>query len=226
MTCAICHRRKAKRDCPAVRSAICPQCCGREREETLDCPLDCPYLMESREHEKRPGLDPENFPYKEIRISDTYLRQNEELLTALGEFVLAAALNTPGAADRDVRDALDALARTYKTLESGVYYETEPRSPVAQAIARYIQEALRAFRKEETQRTGMTRTRDADVLGILVFLLRMALDRDNGRKRGRSFIDFLRRHFGPADSSGRIELAGGRAVGSRASGEPSLIVPG
>ena len=200
MTCAICESRKAKRRCPALRSEICPQCCGEEREETLDCPLDCPYLMESRERERRPGLAPEEFPYKEIRIGEPYLRQREGLLNALARFVLGAAFSTPGAVDGDVRDALDALARTYKSLESGVYYETLPQSPVAQAIVKQIAEMLEQYRKEETQRTGLTQTRDADVLGILVFLLRMAIDRHNGRKRGRSFLDFLRRHFTPAQS--------------------------
>ena len=198
MICSICEGRKAKRSCPALRSEICPQCCGKEREETLDCPLDCPYLVESREHEKRATLNPEDFPYKEVRISDTFLRQHQELLNALGEFTLGAALETADAADRDVREALDALARTYKSLESGVYYETMPQSLVGRAVARRIQEMLRQFRTQETQDTGMTRTRDADVLGILVFLLRMAIDRDNGRKRGRSFIDFLYGHFATA----------------------------
>src|SRR5713226_10733342 len=84
MTCAICESRKAKRACPAVRAEICSQCCGKEREETLDCPLDCPYLMEGREHERRAALEPEKFPYKEIRISESYLRQREELLNVLG----------------------------------------------------------------------------------------------------------------------------------------------
>ena len=198
MTCAICEARRGKRHCPAVRGEICPQCCGKEREETLDCPLDCPYLMEAREREKRPGLSPEEFPYKEIRISDTFLRQHEDLLTALGRFVLGAAFNTPGAVDQDVREALDALARTFQSLQSGVYYDTMPQSPIAQAIATQIREMLQQFREEETKQSGMTRTRDADVLGILVFLLRMAIDRDNRRKRGRSFLDFLRHHFTPA----------------------------
>ena len=38
----------------------------------------------------------------------------------------------------------------------------------------------------------MTRTRDADLLGLLVFLERLELDRDNGRPRGRAFLDVLR----------------------------------
>ena len=38
MSCAICEKRKEKRFCPAIHGRICPQCCGEQREVTLDCP--------------------------------------------------------------------------------------------------------------------------------------------------------------------------------------------
>ena len=41
MSCVICEKRKEKRFCPAVHGRICPQCCGEQREVTLDCPSDC-----------------------------------------------------------------------------------------------------------------------------------------------------------------------------------------
>src|SRR5712691_3160455 len=41
VSCAICDKRKEKRFCPAVHGRICPQCCGEQREVTLDCPSDC-----------------------------------------------------------------------------------------------------------------------------------------------------------------------------------------
>ncbi len=70
MSCTICETRKEKRFCPAVHGRICPQCCGEQREVTLDCPSDCAYLQQAREHEKpRPldQLDPsELFPKIEV----------------------------------------------------------------------------------------------------------------------------------------------------------------
>ena len=48
LSCAICEIRKEKRFCPAVHGRICPQCCGEQREVTLDCPSDCPYLQQAR----------------------------------------------------------------------------------------------------------------------------------------------------------------------------------
>jgi hypothetical protein len=206
MTCSLCEARKAKRFCPALRQEICPQCCGKEREETLDCPLDCTYLAESRERERLPGLDPNRFPYPEIRISEAFLRDHEELLTAAASLVMSSAFQAPGAVDRDAREALDALCRTYKTLESGVYYQTVPQSPVAQVIAGGIREGLERFRQEESRRLGMTRTRDVDVLGVLVFLFRMALDEDNGRRYCKRFLHNLYQHFQPEQARSTSSL--------------------
>jgi len=195
MVCKICEIRRPKRSCPAVLGEICPLCCGQQRETTLDCPLDCQYLQEARLHERPIPVKPDEFPNQDVRVTDTFLRDHEELLVALGRAVLEAGLGTPGAVDLDVREALAALIRTQRTLESGLYYETMPENPIAAALCRRIQEAAQEFRRLETERLQMTRTRDADVLGILAFLQRLEIDRNNGRKRGRAFLDFLRGQF-------------------------------
>lgn len=192
MACKICEIRRPKRYCPAVVGDICPLCCGQQREMTLDCPLDCQYLREARKHEAEAPVNPDQFPNQDVRVTDTFLRDNEELLVALGRAVIVAGFSTPGAVDFDVREALAALIRTQRTLESGLYYETRPENPVAAEIGRRIEEAAAEFRREETERLQMTRTRDTDVLGILVFLQRLEITRNNGRKRGRAFLDFMR----------------------------------
>jgi hypothetical protein len=55
----------------------------------------------------------------------------------------------------------------------------------------------------------MSKTRDADVLGMLVFLERVELDRNNGRPRGRAFLDLLRglQEESSADASEASPLA-------------------
>jgi hypothetical protein len=179
-----------------VRGDICTICCGTEREVTVDCPLDCPYLQEARKHERGADVDPDHFPNRDIRVSEEFLQEHEPLLIALARGLAHAAFDIPGAVDRDVRDTLEALIRTYRTLESGVYYETRPDNQLAGRIYDGAQSALEEFRKAETETSGMTRTRDADVLRGLVFLQRLELDRNNGRPRGRAFLDFLRSFFG------------------------------
>ncbi|MCU1275598.1 MAG: hypothetical protein JWO48_3029 [Bryobacterales bacterium] len=212
MPCAICHVRRPRRFCLGVRGDICTTCCGTEREVTVDCPLDCIYLRDAHRHEKITPTDPHNFPNQDIRVTEEFLHEHEPLLLFLAGTVLDAALSTSGAIDFDVREALDALIRTYRTLQSGVYYETVPTNPIAANICRIVQSGLAEFRKQETERSGMTQTRDAEVLGVLVFLQRLELDNNNGRKRGRAYLDFLRTFFPeqPAESSPAT---------------PSLIVP-
>ena len=95
-----------------------------------------------------------------------------------------------------MREALAALIRTHRTLESGLYYETMPDNAVAAELCRRIQASVAEFRRMEKERLQMTKTRDADVLGMFAFLQRLEIDRNNGRKRGRAFIDFLRSQFG------------------------------
>lgn len=192
MMCAICKARRAKRFCPGVHGDICTFCCGTEREVSVSCPLDCEYLREARRHEKPLPIDEKNIPHPDIRVTEKLLASSEELLSSLAAALADAALATPGASDRDVRDALDALIRTYRTLEAGVYYETRPENAVAQNLFRLVQEALARFRSQEHERLGMSRTRDSEILMLLVFLERLELDRDNGRPRGRAFIDLLR----------------------------------
>jgi len=195
MSCAICEVRRPRRFCPGVRGDICTLCCGTEREVTVDCPLDCEYLQEARRHEKPAPVDEKDIPSRDITVSEKFLAEHEPLLAFLSQAIARAALETPGAVDFDVREALDGLVRTYRTLASGVYYESLPANPLAANIFRITQEAAADYRRRETRETGISRTRDTDVLGLLVFLQRIECDRNNGRRRGRAFVDLLYRAY-------------------------------
>ena len=194
MKCRICETRKPRRYCPGVSGDICSICCGAEREVSVNCPLDCQYLAEARLHEKLSDINPEEIPNRDVRVTEEFLRDHEPLLIFLGAKVLESSLTTHGAVDSDVREALDSLIRTYRTLQSGLYYETRPDNLIAAAVQQKLQEAVDALRKELAEK-GATALRDAEVLGTLVFLQRLALTHNNGRPRGRAFIDYLRAHF-------------------------------
>jgi hypothetical protein len=194
MKCKICQTRKPRRHCPGVGGDICSICCGNEREVTVNCPLDCEYLMEARLHEKLPPVNPEQIPNLDIRVSEEFLREHEPLLIFMGAKLLEASLETAGAVDSDVREALDSLIRTYRTLQTGLYYEWRPNNLVAAAIHQKIQDSVVFLRKELSEK-GSTAIRDAEILGVLVFLERVGLHQNNGRSKGRSFIDYLRAHF-------------------------------
>ncbi|HTS50429.1 MAG TPA: hypothetical protein VMH05_20935 [Bryobacteraceae bacterium] len=194
MKCRLCETRKPRRFCPGVRGDICSICCGDKREVTVDCPLDCPYLAEARRHEKLADINPEEIPNRDVPISEDFLRAHEPLLVFLGAKILEAALATPGALDSDVREALDSLIRTHRTLQSGLYYETKPANPMAGTIHERIQQAVEILRKELAEK-GAPALRDAEILGTLVFLQRVALGHNNGRPRGRAYLSYLFAHF-------------------------------
>jgi hypothetical protein len=193
-----------------VRGEICSICCGTEREVTVDCPFDCVYLQEARRHEKPPATEPGAQPNPDITLKESFLRDNEGLLIVLSHGVLRGALETPGIIDNDVREALDSLVRTYRTLQSGVYYETRPANPLANFVFQAVQQAAADYRENERRHAGLAHTRDADVLGMLVFLRNVEQVYNNGRPRGRAFLDFLRIQFPLPEEAGR---------------PPSLIVP-
>jgi len=201
MACAICQTRRPRRFCPGVRGDICAICCGTEREVTVDCPFDCEYLQEARKHERPAVVDRAAPPNGDIEVTERLITENEELLNVLAGTLVKTSLSTPGVVDNDVREALDALTRTYRTLQSGLYYETRPTNPLAAVIFTALQDAAREFRTDEQRRLGITRTRDSAVLGLIVFLQRIELDRNNGRRRGRAFLDSLQHfHQAPAET--------------------------
>ena len=207
MKCPICETRKPRRYCPGIRAEICSICCGEQREISIDCPLDCPHLMEARLHEKQPTLNPDTFPNQDIQISDRFLREHESVLMFGGIAVVRAALRTARAVDSDVREALDSLIRTYRTLESGLYFESMPQNPVAANIHRSVQDQVAEIRKRMAEK-GESSFRDVEFLAILALLERLELQHNNGRKRGRAFIDFLRTQFPIGDIQPETQASG------------------
>ena len=190
--CALCQKRKPRRHCPAVDGAICTQCCGSSREVTLACPLDCIYLREARVHERLVDVDPRTFPNQDIQITESFLVQREGLLLACAGAIADAAFGANNAYDSDVREALEALIRTYRTQASGLYYEAVPDNKVAASVFVRARKLIEAIRVLVSQTTSQAYIRDSEVLGVLVFLQRMALDNDNRRAKSRRFMDMLR----------------------------------
>jgi hypothetical protein len=205
MKCRLCETRKPRRYCPGVSGDICSICCGDKREVTVDCPLDCPYLAEARLHEKLIEIVPEKVPNRDIRVPEEFLRDHEPLLIFLGAKILEAALATRGAVDSDVREALESMIRTQRTLQSGLYYETKPDNPVAAGVQQKVQEGVEALRKELSEK-GAPALRDAEILGTLVFLQHLAIARNNGRLRGRAYLSYLYAHF-PHKPQNAVETA-------------------
>ncbi len=204
MSCAVCETRKEKRFCPALHGRICAQCCGEQREVTLDCPSDCPYLMQAREHEKpRAGdqIDPAGL-FLQVEVSDQFMYEKEHLLMGL-TFALAKAAR----ADRTVHDldlisALSMLATAYeRRVNSGLHYEQPLTSETQRRVAVEVETMVKEYREAEQKHVGYSSLRESDVLKALVFLLRLGHGRTSGRPKSRVFVEFLFAQFPEKESA-------------------------
>ncbi|MEQ1948395.1 MAG: hypothetical protein ABL995_14485 [Bryobacteraceae bacterium] len=189
ISCNICNTKKARRHCLATNAGICPQCCGEQRENTLDCPLECPHLRDARVREKAPELDASQVPNMDVKISEKFVRENEPLLFVLA-LALRRAMQAERAMDTDAREALEAAIQTLRTRESGLIYESRPQNPYAASIQEKLTAAAAEFEAGLAKEIGIT-VRDTDRLGSLVFLQRLELQHNNGRRKSRAFLDFL-----------------------------------
>jgi hypothetical protein len=194
--CKICGKRRARRACPAVEGDICTICCGTEREVSLSCPLECEYLQEAHVHEKAVPIAEDEISYPEVPVTEEFIRDHEELLLFSIYSLLQAAMRTPGALDADVMAALEALIQTHRTLQSGLVYETRAENTIAASVQRGFSSSLADYQKLREEREGLSAFRDSDVLSVLVFLHRLGQQNQNGRPRGRMYLDLLR-HMTP-----------------------------
>jgi hypothetical protein len=210
-TCSVCKSRKGKRVCP-VEGAICPQCCANGREETIDCPVNCEYLVESREHQKQQPLD--RSLHRELFPSQDFIGENQELFSVLCVALFTAALDVPeqdtplaangvnACLDRDLHDCLEGAIVHCRAKAAGLEMSEIPANPVAARIlAAFLQ------RIDHLQGQSLAENRGAvpwsDILKMVVFLRVFGQAQDNGRRKGRAFFHFVAAtamQFAPEDA--------------------------
>ena len=204
MFCPICQKRKPGRFCPAKAEKICAVCCGTEREVTIECPADCGYLTAAHRYEdQQPRALPPDTPLLDMRIASDVVHANGQLLSAVAFTIAKFCAQQPRASDPDVLASLQALAETYKTLSSGIFYEQRPTIPLQGELYNALSAFLADARRKVAQSSG--RFKDSEIFQLLVFLFRMGLLRANGRPRSRRFIEFLHGQFPGAQDLKREE---------------------
>jgi hypothetical protein len=128
----------------------------------------------------------------DIEVSEGFVRRQEELVLFSVYAILQAALRTPGAVDNDVLAALEALVQTHRTAESGLIYESRSENLVAAGLQRSFTASLEEYQKMKSEREPLSFPKSSDILRTLVFLHRLGQQNQNGRPRGRMFLDLLR----------------------------------
>ncbi len=196
MVCPICNKRKAKRLCPARAESICSICCGTEREVTIDCPSDCVHLVSSRQNDlARMEIDWSKLPFAEVKFDRSFAATHAVLLFDLDHAICQFAAGHRALVDTDALAALRTLAETYRTQASGIIYEKPLDYLLQRELYDHLKASIAEFRKEDTQRSGMTTVRDSDVRDALIFLTQLCAIHGNGREKGRAYLDLIRSQF-------------------------------
>jgi hypothetical protein len=210
--CPICNKRRAERYCPAKGEKICAVDCGTEREVTIDCPRDCPYLIAAYRWELAhlKPIPESEIPFPDVSVSREQVQTRNATFYGLGYMIVSYASEQRLLTDAEVFDAVESLATTYRTLISGIYYENPPSGALAAGLYATLAKLLQEEKKTEANQAGSTGLKDSEIFHLLVFLLRFARLRSNGRPRSRAFIEFLRAEYPataePATEERRIIL--------------------
>jgi hypothetical protein len=211
--CPICNKRRAERYCPAKDEKICAVDCGTEREVTIDCPSDCAHLIAAHRWEQshpKPLAESE-VPFPDVSFSSEIVRARENILSELGYTVAVYAKEQRSLTDSDVFAAVKALAETRRTLISGIYYEKLPEIPVAAGLYAALAKYLEDEKTRAAEHPEFPALKETEIFHLLVFFVRFARLRSNGRPRTRAFLNFLRSQF-PAEANVAKE-------------EPRIILP-
>jgi hypothetical protein len=149
-------------------------------------------LREARVHERVAPLTEKDIPNLDIELKENFVQEHEREVMTLS-LALARAMEQEKAVDGDAREALESLVKTYRTLQSGLIYESRPQNPYAAGIQERLVKGIEDLEKSVAEEGGGVLS--SDILLTLVFLQRIEIQHNNGRRRGRAFFDFLRTYF-------------------------------
>jgi hypothetical protein len=204
--CPICEKRRPERFCPAKGEKICAVCCGREREVTIDCPIDCNYLIAAHRYENEHQRQiPADSPLLDVNLPNNLIHTHQQLMAALAFTIAKFCASHQDATDTDVLAAVQSFAETARTLMTGIYYETQPDGLVRRGLYAALTTFVTELKQKTAEQGRSAALKDSDIFYLSVFLYRMGLLRTNGRPRSRRYVEFLRNQFPEAQERKREE---------------------
>jgi hypothetical protein len=130
-------------------------------------------------------------PGKDVPIDDEFLHTNEFLIVLLGSALSESVREHSNAIDADAVEALDGLAKTWRTLIAGIYYEGKPVNPIAADMFESVKTRVDDIKRRMTEADATQSLPDSTVLGVITFLQRVAFGMNNGRPKCKAFLVFL-----------------------------------
>jgi hypothetical protein len=155
----------------------------------------------SREYDdQRRQIDWSKIPFSDVHIPIEFAENHAPLVMALVSTIWEYARDHRQVVDADAIAALQALAETYRTLSSGIYYERIPDYLYRRELYQALKATLEEFKQAESQRLGLATTRDSEIRDVLIYLTHSGATRENGRPKSRAFLDLIRAQLGPQAS--------------------------
>lgn len=196
--CSRCRQRKAKRDCPALGSALCSLCCGRARNRDFSCPESCRFLAESKPYQERRAVSKSESASPSRRPQDDILR-DERLawLASHVEFPLKVyGQRKPELTDGEVVLALDYARDRLEKAGRVLILPGEalkPRNEMGEAVLKNMADcryegAIILPGADQAYSRG-------DQLMVLDRILASARELTRSNPSGRNYIDRLIGHF-------------------------------
>ena len=179
----------------------------------IDCPADCVYLQSGREYERS-----RRFEQGDIRQlteglwSRAFHGRNAEVLLGLWAAINQYRSQFPSLVDADVREVLEQLARTYRTLKSGLYYDHEPDTLTQKRLYGLMKSCLEEFQNPKDLSAPAPKT--GDLLDCLQLNLELLERSAPSRPRSRDFLDWI-----------AALLSNANEEPSRLEEPPSIILP-
>ena len=192
MSCPVCGKRPAKRNCPALRQEICAVCCATKRLVEIHCTEDCRHLEAGQRHPAavvRKQID------KDLAVlMATVGRLSEHQLQfffVLQSMVLSHRPEGLGRlVDTDVALATGALAASLETASKGLIFEESTSSVVAEGLRRALKPVI-----EEVTQNAPSRAQQ-EVAGVLRAMERGARHQGGFIPEGdTSYLDLVNRVF-------------------------------
>ncbi len=140
-------------------------------------------------------IDWSKVPFPESKFDRRFAQANGYLLHAIDHEIVKFAVENRATVDSDVLAILQNLAESYRTQSSGIIYEKPIDYALQRALYNAVKAAIADFRQKEVQHAGMATVRDRDIRDSLIFLTQLAFVHQNGRPKGRAYLDLIRRQF-------------------------------
>ncbi len=134
--------------------------------------------------------------FRDVQLDQRFFFEHEPLITGLMFAMARVAFANREWTDRDLIHALTEITRSAATrANSGLILQENTPNPLQQMLRAEIDKMVEEYRQVEEQNLGYARLKDTDVMRGLVFLVRTAHSRTNGRRKARAFLDTLRAQF-------------------------------